>query len=207
MKLPPRLAKTLPQLAAITAALVAVLLGALVGWRTAMQPARPSEAALDALETRDGRLVWKGTTRRFDGRLVSHDADGRLRTASEVRDGQLHGLSEGWHTNGVLQIREPFVRGVADGVRTKWREDGTRESEASVRNGKIDGRFVRWNAAGTRTEEAYFQAGVPSGEARAWHPDGSLSSWCRLEQGRVVESKSWPPGECREWPATIAKAP
>jgi antitoxin component YwqK of YwqJK toxin-antitoxin module len=180
------------------------------GWpypRPSAAPEPPAEATLESLENVGNRLVWKGTDRAFTGRLVARDANGVLRSASTLVEGRLHGLSEGWFTNGVLQIREPFVDGVAQGVRTKWRSDGSKESEASIRDGQIDGRFVRWNPQGGLTEEACFQAGIPIGEARAWHPDGSLSSWCRLEQGKVMESKTWPPGECLQWPVSVAKAP
>jgi len=187
--------------------LSALVVGIGWGWFRTRSPQPPVEATLEALEKVGDRLVWKGTRRGFTGRLVTREDNGVLRSASAVVDGRLHGLSEGWFTSGVLQIREPFVDGVSQGIRTKWRSDGTKESEASIRDGRIDGRFVRWNPDGSPSEEAFFQAGVPVGEARAWHPDGSLAFWCRLEQGKVVESKNWPPGECHGWPVSVAKVP
>lgn len=169
--------------------------------------ARPvTEAELSALESRDGRFFEKQSVRPFSGRVLSHDPSGQLRSSAQVSNGLLDGLSEGWFTNGVVQVRESFAAGVSHGTRTKWRQDGSVESEASIVQGVIEGRFAKWHANGTLAEEAFFQNGVPAGEARMWYADGSLASWCRLEQGKVAESKRWPPGECREWPASVAKA-
>jgi hypothetical protein len=64
---------------------------------------------------------------------------------------------------------------------------------------------VRWDAEGRPTEEAWFVDGVPAGEARQWHPDGSLKSWCRLEDGKVVESQRWSPGEKPDGTAVVAQ--
>lgn len=179
----------------------------LVGGMAWLRVERPvTEARMEELVLQDGILRWSGSQEVFNGRLVSREKDGHLRSASEVKDGRLHGLSEGWHENGTLQVSERFLRGSSNGLRTKWRADGTRESEAEIRNGRLDGRFTRWNESGLRIEEAFFKDGVPVGEARQWHPDGSLRSWCRLESGRPVESKQWSPGECHEWPVHLAKS-
>lgn len=185
-----------------TVAALLVLAGGLA-WLKVERP--EPEARMEDLVLRDGVLRWSGNEEVFNGRLVSREKDGRLRSASEVRDGRLHGLSQGWHENGALQVSEWFVRGNSQGLRTKWRADGSRESETEIRAGRLDGRFTRWNEAGTRIEEAFFREGVPVGEARQWHPDGSLRSWCRLDSGRAVESKQWSPGQCREWPVHLAK--
>jgi antitoxin component YwqK of YwqJK toxin-antitoxin module len=166
-----------------------------------------SEVELADLESRDGRLFKKESKLPFSGRVLSHDSSGVLRSSAGVQDGVLHGLSEGWFTNGVLQVRERFVHGVSNGSRTKWREDGSVVSETAIVQGLIEGRFSRWHTNGVLAEEAFFKKGVPTGEARMWHADGTLASWCRLEDGKVADSRRWEPGECREWPATVAKAP
>lgn len=166
-----------------------------------------SEVELTDLESRDGRLFKKESKQPFSGRVLSHDLSGALRSSAEVQEGFLHGLSEGWFTNGVLQVRESFLGGVSNGTRTKWREDGSVVSETAIVQGVIEGRFSRWHTNGVLAEEAFFKKGVPTGEARMWHADGTLASWCRLEDGKVADSRRWEPGECREWPVTVAKAP
>jgi antitoxin component YwqK of YwqJK toxin-antitoxin module len=46
-----------------------------------------------------------------------------------VSNGQLNGVSEGWFTNGVLQIREHFMDGSSEGPVTKWHSSGAKLSE------------------------------------------------------------------------------
>lgn len=180
-----------------------VLIGAAVSWLRIQRPVE--EARMEDLDLREGILLRRDDGNPFTGRVVSRDPGGMLRSSSMVVGGRLHGLSEGWHTNGSIQVRESFVAGRSEGVRTKWRLDGSRESEAGIRGGRLHGRFVRWDAEGRATEEAWFVDGVPAGEARQWHPDGSLKSWCRLEEGKVVESKRWSPGEKPDEMTAVAR--
>jgi antitoxin component YwqK of YwqJK toxin-antitoxin module len=183
-------------------AALGILFGAMA-WLRVQRPVE--EARMQDLELREGILLRRQDGRPFNGRVVSRDPDGSSRSASMVVGGRLHGLSEGWHTNGSIQVRESFVAGRSEGVRTKWRSDGSRESEAGIRGGRLHGRFMRWDGEGRPTEEAWFLDGVPAGEARQWHPDGSLKSWCRLEEGKVVESKKWSPGEKPDEMTSLAR--
>ncbi len=180
-----------------------VVLAAAMSWLRI--PRSVEEARMEDLELREGVLLRRLDGRPFSGKVVSRDPNGPLRSASMVVGGRLHGLSEGWHANGMIQVRETFVAGRSEGVRTKWRHDGSRESEAGIRGGRLHGRFVRWDAEGRPTEEAWFVDGLPAGEARQWHPDGSLKSWCRLEDGKVVESQRWSPGEKPDGTAVVAQ--
>jgi len=143
------------------------------------------------VELKEGRLMRKETTEVFSGWLTESYRTGGLRSRSFVSNGVLEGLSEGWHTNGVLQVSEHFVGGRSEGVVTKWDLDGRRVSEAITRSGLMEGRFQRWHTNGTLAEEMEMRQGQPHGLARSWYPSGSLKAEVQLEDGKVVTKRYW----------------
>jgi antitoxin component YwqK of YwqJK toxin-antitoxin module len=138
-----------------------------------------------------GRLCLSGQTNAFTGIMIDHQADGSLRSRSAVTDGLLHGLSEGWHTNGQLQVTEHFKAGVSHGLRTKWYADGTRLSAAAIVDGRLHGPFRRWHENGAPAEEMEMNNGQPDGIAKAYFANGNLKSECTLQSGKIVEQKFW----------------
>jgi antitoxin component YwqK of YwqJK toxin-antitoxin module len=145
-----------------------------------------------------GRLCVSGQDGSFSGLMLEHSADGSLRSRSCVSNGLLHGISEGWYTNGQLQVTEHFREGVSHGRRTKWYADGTRLSEAVIADGRLHGPFRRWHANGALAEEIEMNDGEPDGRAKAYFPNGSLKSKTTLKSGIVIEQKLWKDGEYKE---------
>lgn len=143
------------------------------------------------VEQQAGRLVRKGTTEVFSGWLTETYASGVLRSRSFVSNGVLHGLSEGWHTNGVPQVRESFVNGRSEGTVTKWSIDGSLHSVATTQAGVLEGRFQRWHTNGTLAEEMEMRRGEPHGTARSWYPSGNPKAEVVLDAGQVVSRRYW----------------
>lgn len=169
---------------------------AAIFWFT-IKPAAPLEVLSTDLQLRDGRLYHGGQTRPFTGVMIDRHAGNILKSRSEIRDGRLHGLSEGWHTNGQLQVRESFKKGLSHGLRIKWSEQGVKLAESSIVEGKLDGPFRRWHENGALAEEVTMNAGEPDGLARAFYPSGFLKTEARLKNGKIVEQKSWADGEMK----------
>jgi antitoxin component YwqK of YwqJK toxin-antitoxin module len=184
--------------------MVAVLLGvgavALVvsGWfltRPRPQPVEATAAIADLVRV-DGRLMLRADTNRvFSGWLVEESSTGTPRSRSQIKDGVLNGVSEGWYTNGQIQVREHYVQGVADGVRVKWHANGATQSVATIANGKLTGRFLRWHDDGSLAEEVAMLDGQPDGLSRAYYPSGFVKAEVQLKAGQVVEKKFWKDGE------------
>ncbi len=178
---------------------VAVLALAVVGgtlWY--LRPRRVDEASLpvSALAMVDGRLMVKGETNHpFTGWMTEMHAGGGMKSRSHIASGLLHGVSEGWFTNGIVQVREHFVEGIAEGSVSKWHSDGTRLSEGVARQGKLEGTFHRWHANGRMAEEVTLRAGVAHGISKSWFPSGHLRAEVELEEGKVVNQKFWEDGE------------
>lgn len=169
-------------------------------WFIESRPPAPgrAEAVLADLVRLDGRLFLREATNTpFTGWMTEHYPEGAVRSRSQVVGGLLHGVSEGWRTNGQLQVREYFVAGVAEGPVTKWHPDGTRLSEGLARAGQLEGTFRRWHPNGLLAEEVTLRAGQPDGLSRAWFPSGHLKAEVELEQGRVVRQQFWPDGQPR----------
>lgn len=169
-------------------------LGILV-WRQRPAPVElPSELAAN-LTRRDGRLYAPDSKVPFTGWMLERYPDAALKSRSQISNGVLQGISEGWHTNGVRQVEEHFVAGVSEGPVTKWHPDGAKLSEGTAHGGKLEGLFRRWHPNGVLSEELTLVGGQPGGISRAWFPSGSLKAEVVLEQGRVVTQKFWQDGE------------
>jgi hypothetical protein len=145
------------------------------------------------LTLRDGRLYLSAQP--FTGFMIEKFAGGELRSRSAVSNGVLHGLSEGWHTNRVLEVREEFVHGTSHGRRLRWDQLGRKVSEAHIVDGKIEGVFRRWHDNGTLAEELTMKHGEPEGWSRAWYPSGCVKAEANVLQGKVTARHLYPDGE------------
>src|SRR5687767_6112569 len=87
-------------------------------------PPPPREATLEQLTRRNDRMYFAAEKDPFSGFLIERYSTGQLKARSELVNGLLNGLSEGWFENGAMQIREHFVSGVSHGLRTKWFSSG-----------------------------------------------------------------------------------
>ena len=166
-------------------------------------PAPPSEVPRDYLTLREGRLYRAAQSAPFAGFMLERHPDGALKSRSAISNGVLHGVSEGWHTNGNLQVREHFTASLSHGLRTKWHANGATQSTAEIVSGKLHGTFRRWNETGTLAEELELRAAVPHGLAKAYYPSGRLKTTVRLQDGKAVEQTSWKDSEV-QGPAVTA---
>ena len=136
------------------------------------------------LQLRDGCLLNGGVL--FTGAVVERYGNGQMKSRSSVSNGLLEGLSEGWHTNGLLQVSEHFTKGVSHGLRTKYYGSGRKLSEADVVYGTIEGIYQTWHENGNLAQRVCLSHGVPDGEAASYFPDGSLKARVRLDHGKVI---------------------
>ncbi|MEQ2007850.1 MAG: toxin-antitoxin system YwqK family antitoxin, partial [Limisphaerales bacterium] len=169
-------------------------------------PAPPPEVPRSSLVLKDGKLFRPAQGEPFTGTVVEYYAPGRLQSRSVVFNGLLHGLSEGWHTNGVRQVAEYFVAGVSEGVRVKWYPNGAKLSEAAIVAGKLNGSFRRWHENGKLAEQIDLLDDQPHGESLAYFPSGFLKARVRLERGQVVNRETFKDGEVPGPPVLTAAA-
>jgi len=158
------------------------------------------------LELRSERFYQAGQTLPFTGLMTDDYPGGPIKLQTPLKDGQYHGVSEGWTTNGVLELRESFAHGLGEGQRTTWHPNGRKRSEGFLTAGKQEGGYRQWDEAGALVAEAEFSAGQPNGLARAWYPSGCLKAEARMSHGQVVERFQYRDGE-RRAPALLAAAP
>lgn len=165
------------------------------------------EASRAELELRSARLYRLGASNTFNGWLVEFHKDDSPRSRSAITNGQLHGLSQGWHTNGQLQVSEQFVEGVSQGTRTKWSAGGAKLSEAAIVNGQFHGTYRRWHENGALAEQVEFSAGQPEGVSLAWFESGFLKARAASRAGQVIKQEHWKDGEMNASSAMAATAP
>lgn len=147
------------------------------------------------LESRDGKLYLTNQAAPFTGFMIENYPDGSKQSRSELKEGVMDGVSEGWLTNGVLQVQEHFVKGVSHGTRTKWHPNGAKLSEANIENGKITGIFRRWHDNGQLAEEVQMRDGVADGPSASFYPSGFQKAEAELKSGNVVTQQFWKDGE------------
>jgi antitoxin component YwqK of YwqJK toxin-antitoxin module len=147
----------------------------------------PAVTALRSeLDLREGVLFRRGESQPFSGLLISEWKRGVRRTEVSIRDGRAHGVSRGWFEHGQLEVRENFVRGVSDGLRTRWFADGTKRSEVRVRRGELVGVFREWHPNGQLARETPLANGKPHGLVRGWDPQGKLAGTAVVQNGERV---------------------
>ncbi len=173
------------------------------------QPPTPTWLTLERsqLETRNGRSHRPGEAVPFTGIVTDHLKDGTLVVQSDMVDGQLHGESTGWSTNGVRELHEEFQLGLPHGTRTTWHPNGQKKSEGQLVAGKQHGSYRQWDEAGTLAAEAGFEDGKPHGISRAWHSDGSLKAEVLMRHGEVEARHVYPVGTRWESALLAATAP
>lgn len=175
-----------------------VLAGSLAGrlWQSHQATGSPTDEVLRSeLEWVNGRLCRRPGGPPFHGAMLERYPDGSLRSRSGVVEGLLEGLSQGWHTNGQLAIREHFVAGVSHGPRIQWYPSGSTQSVTTIHHGQHDGTFHRWHDDGTLAERVPLRDGQPEGVSLAFYPSGCVKARVVLHAGQVREQHFWPDGE------------
>ncbi len=155
----------------------------------------PLEVMREDLVLRNGRLYLGDAVEPFSGSMVEYYDNEVLKSRTSVIDGQLEGLSEGWHPNGQLQVREHFKANVSHGLRLKWSENGTKVSESNIENGEHHGLFRRWHENGQLAESVNLVRGKADGLSFSYYPSGYLQASVKIEMGEVVEQQFWEDGE------------
>jgi antitoxin component YwqK of YwqJK toxin-antitoxin module len=167
----------------------------------------PETCTIRELVLTDGVLCRTNNGAPFTGHLVEKYPDGSLKSRATLDRGLLEGPSEGWHTNGVLQITETFHKNLSDGVRTKWYPSGAKLSETTLVRGKMQGVFHGWHENGQLAEEIMLKDDQPIGEARAWYPSGFLKAVVGTDSSGHRETKTWADGERLIWPPNADQSP
>jgi antitoxin component YwqK of YwqJK toxin-antitoxin module len=164
----------------------AVLTVILKPWQRELVPAE--QVSRNQLVLQQGRLMKTSQTNAFTGLMVEFYPDGTLQSRSAVSNGLLHGVSEGWHTNGVLAITEVFVSGTSHGTRTKWDAASNRIAETDIREGEIEGLHREWHTNGKPSLEVTMARGKAQGVARKWSLEGELAGQWVMSNGVVIQA-------------------
>jgi antitoxin component YwqK of YwqJK toxin-antitoxin module len=164
----------------------AVLTVILKPWQRELVPAE--QVSRNQLVLQQGRLMKTSQTNAFTGLMVEFYPDGTFQSRSAVSNGLLHGVSEGWHTNGVLAITEVFVSGKSHGTRTKWDAASNRIAETDIREGEIEGLHREWHTNGKPSLEVTMARGKAQGVARKWSLEGELAGQWVMSNGVVIQA-------------------
>lgn len=162
-----------------------------------VKPVKVVTVAVEDTEHINGLFYLAGEKDPFSGEVVERYEDGSLKARSLIRDGLLHGLSEGWFANGVRQVKEPFEKGLSHGRRLKWYSSGALKSEEEIVDGNLEGSFLEWHENGQLAKQIPLSAGVAHGVSRAWFPSGYLKARVALVRGEVVQQRFFTDGELK----------
>src|SRR5262245_50781106 len=98
--------------AVVLVSILGVTLFLAIRYRAPRRPPLP-EVHRTKLELRAEGWYAPGEARGFTGFLLDTYGDGALKSRSAVSNGLLHGLSQGWYTNGQQQVEEHFLAGTS----------------------------------------------------------------------------------------------
>lgn len=146
----------------------------------------------EQLRIRSGQFYSPDSTTPFTGWMLDHYPGGELSLRSAVINGRLHGLSEGWFTNGVRQLREAFHSGIPEGPRTTWHPNGRKRSEGTLRAGLQQGTYRQWDEQGQQIVAAEFLDGKAHGISLAWHASGFLKAEALMNHGEIEVRRAYP---------------
>lgn len=196
----------------VLAAIALLSIGVWQVRRTSLEPRRSAEQVSwerlrSELILTNGHLILAGTSNYFTGIMLERFADGSRKSRTTVTNGLLHGISEGWYTNGQLQVSEHFREGVSHGQRVKWHANGRKASEAEIVEGQLQGRFVSWYDTGILSTEVELKQGRPEGRSRAYYPSGALKSEVTMRNGELVSHKNWREGELAQTQPAVMPTP
>jgi antitoxin component YwqK of YwqJK toxin-antitoxin module len=162
------------------------------------QPEAIREALLTEIFRTNGLVFKKGESKPFSGALLDVGLAGEVVSRTLLKGGLINGISEGWYTNGILQVREYFVDGVEEGLREKWYPDGTPMLKGTLVAGKFEGVFERWHTNGQIAETMTMRDGKPDGEVTSYYPSGYKKTLTVLKGGVLISQTSWKDGEARD---------
>ena len=176
---------------------LALMLALWVTWPHAcpLPPATPSLVELNRTNLMRLQNHWclVGQTNPFTGVMLEFYPGGARMSRSVISKGLLNGLSQGWFTNGQMQVQETYHDNRSDGLRTKWYPNGQKLSEATIVQGQIEGVFRHWHIDGSLAEEIPRHDGRQEGIGRAYYPSGFLAEEVEVRAGKVVTKRTWKP--------------
>jgi len=176
-----------------------MLLALWVTWHHSrpLRPSAPSFVELNRTNLMRLQNHWcvLGQTNPFTGVMLEFYPGGARMSRSVISNGLLNGLSEGWFTNGQIQIQETYHDNLSDGLRTKWYPNGKKLSESAIVQGKLEGIFRHWHIDGSLAEEIPMHAGRQEGVGHAYYPSGYLAEEVEVRAGQVIHKATFKPGE------------
>jgi antitoxin component YwqK of YwqJK toxin-antitoxin module len=118
--------------------------------------------------------------------------NGELSEEVIIINDEFDGIRKQWHSNGKMDTRQAFRRGVPHGPRHMWGMSGRLLEEDFYVNGKQHGVLRRWNLDGQILLETNYEAGLPHGRNRIWFPNGQLQHEELFYKGfRHLTQKEW----------------
>lgn len=149
---------------------------ALLLWRPEDVADQDRILSLSSLTRTNGVFYVEGEAHPFNGVALESYRSGGRKAVTEIQNGVAHGLSEGFYTNGVLQIREMYQHGVLHGERSKFWSNGNLKSQGRAVDGAWEGVFRKWHESGGLAQELTMKRGAIHGWVRAWDASGALLS-------------------------------
>src|SRR5262249_29795906 len=99
------------------------------------------------------------------------ESTGRLKLASNFKDGQLNGKLMQWFPDGVQQSESNYVKGQLEGPVTQWFDQPEHRFAvaANYKNGMIEGVQTIWYESGRKKQELTLIGGQRQGPWAEWY--------------------------------------
>ncbi len=148
-----------------------------------------SEPSIIELFHENGQLKSKTNFKggEYHGLSESYYENGQLESKYNYKDGELDGLSEGYYENGQLKRKEYWKDGEPDGLSVGYYENGQLQDYVKYKDGKPDGPTERYYENGQLASKEYWKDGELDGLSEAYWEDGQLSTKSCYKDGEWTD--------------------
>lgn len=121
------------------------------------------------------------------GVAISYYPNGHPSYRSTYKNGNLHGICEGWNADGQLAYRFNYKNGKWHGLCEWWHGDGCPAHRSTYKNGKLHGLSASWRRDGQPWYRVNYQNGRRFGLSEWWE-DGRLVFQGTYKNGVLEEA-------------------
>ena len=113
----------------------------------------------------------------FNGNLVTHFSNGKLKSDIQYENGRKYGFEKHWFANGDLSIERYYTKGVKTGNHKGWWENRNPKFVYLFnKKGAYNGNIREWYARGQFVKDFNYIDGQEVGSQRLWKPDGKIKA-------------------------------
>lgn len=113
-----------------------------------------------------------------------YDLKGQVYKKFEWKDGELNGIYEEYHENGIISTRDNFIKNKREGLSETYFDNGNIRSKCNYIDNVPDGLYESFNEVGNKDSIINYKNGVLNGVTEFYFQSGELMVKCYFSNGK-----------------------